>query len=127
MPPRPSAQITSGVAEKLAAFNRTQSGSSRKVGRFKVLTTPPSLDAGEITDKGYVNQRVAQDHRASDVAALFTAEPGPGVVQVGSDAASASRVETSRGLAALPVQDDARGKAVSQARSLQSESQSWPC
>ena len=75
--------LTAEIATKLAAFNRTQPGSSRRVARFKVLTTPPSLDAGEITDKGYVNQRVAQDHRAADVAALFTAEPGPGVVQVG--------------------------------------------
>jgi feruloyl-CoA synthase len=47
-----------------------------------VLTTPPSLDAGEITDKGYVNQREAQTHRATDVASLFTPEPGPGVIQV---------------------------------------------
>ena len=77
------AQLIAGIAEKMAAFNRTQSGSSRRIARFKVLTTPPSLDAGEITDKGYVNQREAQAHRASDVAALFTAEPGPGVIQVG--------------------------------------------
>jgi feruloyl-CoA synthase len=75
--------LTAQITEKLAAFNRTQSGSSRRVARFKVLTTPPSLDAGEITDKGYVNQRVAQDHRATDVAALFSAEPGAGVVVVG--------------------------------------------
>jgi feruloyl-CoA synthase len=74
--------LTAQIAEKLAAFNRTQSGSSRRVARFKVLTTPPSLDAGEITDKGYVNQRVAQDHRAGDVAALFAAERSSGVVQV---------------------------------------------
>jgi feruloyl-CoA synthase len=74
--------LTRDIAAKLAAFNATQPGSSRRVGRFKVLTTPPSLDAGEITDKGYVNQRVAQDHRAGDVAALFTPEPRPGVVQV---------------------------------------------
>ena len=74
--------LTAEIAGKLAAFNATQSGSSRRVGRFKVLTTPPSLDAGEITDKGYVNQRVAQDHRAADVAALFTPEPGPGVVKL---------------------------------------------
>jgi feruloyl-CoA synthase len=79
-------QITAGAAEKLAAFNRTQPGSSRRVARFKVLTTPPSLDAGEITDKGYVNQRVAQDVRAGDVAALFSPQPGPGVVQVPQDA-----------------------------------------
>jgi feruloyl-CoA synthase len=77
------AQLTAGIAEKMAAFNRTQSGSSRRIARFKVLTTPPSLDAGEITDKGYVNQREAQAHRKDDVAALFTAAPGPGVVQVG--------------------------------------------
>ncbi len=74
--------LTVEIAAKLAAFNRTQPGSSRRVGRFKVLTTPPSLDAGEITDKGYVNQRVAQDHRADDVAALFAAAPGAGVVAV---------------------------------------------
>ncbi len=76
------AAIAAGVAEKLSAFNRSGAGSSRRIARFKVLTTPPSLDAGEITDKGYVNQRVAQDHRAADVAALFTPEPGAGVVQV---------------------------------------------
>jgi feruloyl-CoA synthase len=48
-----------------------------------MLTTPPSMDAGEITDKGYVNQRVAQDSRAAEVASLFTTPPGPGVVQLG--------------------------------------------
>jgi feruloyl-CoA synthase len=75
-------EFTKLLAHKLMAFNDTQPGSSRRIGRFKVLTTPPSMDAGEITDKGYVNQRVAQDHRAADVAALFNAEPGPGVVKL---------------------------------------------
>ncbi len=75
-------EFTTNVAHKLMAFNDTQPGSSRRIGRFKVLTTPPSLDAGEITDKGYVNQRVAQDHRATDVAALFAAEVAPGVVKL---------------------------------------------
>jgi feruloyl-CoA synthase len=77
------AKLAADIAAKLAAFNATQGGTSRKVGRFKLLTTPPSLDAGEITDKGYVNQRVAQDHRSSDVAALFASPPGPGVIAVG--------------------------------------------
>ncbi|HPN04375.1 MAG TPA: AMP-binding protein [Hyphomonadaceae bacterium] len=75
-------ELTAHVAQKLAAFNATQPGSSRRVGRFKILTTPPSLDAGEITDKGYVNQRVAQDHRAADVAALFAPDIPPGVVKL---------------------------------------------
>jgi feruloyl-CoA synthase len=81
--PKAFGQLTMQVAEKLKAFNATQGGSSRRVGRFRMLTTPPSMDAGEITDKGYVNQRVAQDTRAAEVASLFTTPPGPGVVQVG--------------------------------------------
>ena len=74
--------LTVQVAEKLKAHNAVAGGSSRKIGRFRMLTSPPSLDAGEITDKGYVNQRVAQDVRAAEVASLFGAEPGPGVVQL---------------------------------------------
>ena len=74
--------VAAEIKAKLRAFNATQGGSSRKVARFRLLTTPPSLDAGEITDKGYVNQRETQANRAAEVASLFTAEVGPGVVQV---------------------------------------------
>ena len=74
--------IAAGIREKLAAFNANAGGSSRKVARFRILTTPPSLDAGEITDKGYVNQRETQANRAAEVASLFAAEVAPGVVQV---------------------------------------------
>jgi hypothetical protein len=50
---------TRSQARSWRRSTQTQAGSSsRKVGRFRMLTTPPSLDAGEITDKGYVNQRV---------------------------------------------------------------------
>lgn len=74
--------VAAEIKTKLRAFNATQGGSSRKVARFRMLTTPPSLDAGEITDKGYVNQRETQANRAAEVASLFTAEVGPGVVPV---------------------------------------------
>ena len=77
-------KLARDIEIKLSAFNQTQGGTSRRVGRFKLLATPPSLDAGEITDKGYVNQREAQAHRAADVAQLFLAEPSPGVVVVGA-------------------------------------------
>ena len=74
--------ITLQVAEKLKAFNAIAGGSSRKVGQFRMLTSPPSLDTGEITDKGYVNQRTTQDVRAAEVASLFAADVAPGVVQL---------------------------------------------
>jgi feruloyl-CoA synthase len=50
------------------------------VARALVLTEPPSIDAGEITDKGYVNQRATQERRAGAVAALFAEPPGPDVL-----------------------------------------------
>ena len=37
---------------------------------------PAALDAGEITDKGYVNQRAVRERRA-DLVALLSAEPVP--------------------------------------------------
>jgi feruloyl-CoA synthase len=65
------AQLHRQIGEKIAQFNALEGGSSRRIARFRLLTTPPSLDTGEITDKGYVNQRVAQDVRKADVDALF--------------------------------------------------------
>jgi feruloyl-CoA synthase len=54
-------------------------GSSQCVERTLVLREPAALDAGEITDKGYVNQAAVRDRRA-DLVALLTAEPPPRVV-----------------------------------------------
>jgi feruloyl-CoA synthase len=48
--------------------------SSARIGRAVVLAEPPSIDGGEITDKGYINQRATLDRRADDVARLY-AEP----------------------------------------------------
>ncbi len=59
--------------EQLAAEG---GGSSQCVERMLVLTEPAQLDAGEITDKGYVNQAAVRDRRA-DLVALLTAEPVP--------------------------------------------------
>lgn len=70
------------VAEKLRAHNEAAGGSSRRVGRFAILRTPPSIDAGEITDKGYVNQRAALAARAELVAAIYAEPPGDGVIDV---------------------------------------------
>ena len=76
------ATFTSDLTEKVKAFNAGEKGSSRKIARFTVMTEPPSIDAGEITDKGYVNQRSVTDRRADLVKALYAKEPGPGVVDV---------------------------------------------
>ena len=38
------------------------------------------MDAGEITDKGYVNQRAVLERRADAVERLFADPPGPAVI-----------------------------------------------
>lgn len=70
------------VAERLKAFNVGAGGSSRRVGRFVIMTEPPSIDAGEITDKGYVNQRATLTHRKALVDAIYAEPPGAGVVDL---------------------------------------------
>jgi len=73
-------QLTEELAKKTAAFNATEPGSSRRIKRVMVMTEPPSIDSGEITDKGYVNQRLVQSRRANLVDALFSDPPGLGVL-----------------------------------------------
>lgn len=78
----PMDRLVAVVAERLAAFNAGAGGSSRRVGRFMILTEPPSIDAGEITDKGYVNQRATLERRAALVDTLYAAQPPAGVFTV---------------------------------------------
>ena len=78
----PLATLAEVLKARFAEFNATAGGSSRRVGRFTIMTEPPSIDAGEITDKGYVNQRATLDRRHALVEALYAEPPGPGVVSV---------------------------------------------
>lgn len=73
-------QLTEELAKKATAFNADEPGSSRRIKRVMVMTEPPSIDSGEITDKGYVNQRLVQARRANLVDALFSDPPGLGVL-----------------------------------------------
>jgi feruloyl-CoA synthase len=41
-----------------------------------LVAEPPSLQAGEITDKGYVNQRAVLERRAALVDRLYASRPG---------------------------------------------------
>ncbi len=49
---------------------RHSTGSANRVARLCLLSEPPSLDRGEVTDKGSINQRAVLAHRAEQVAAL---------------------------------------------------------
>jgi feruloyl-CoA synthase len=46
-------------------------GSATRVARALVLAEPPSIDRGEITDKGSINQRAVLTHRDADVVRMY--------------------------------------------------------
>lgn len=64
----------------LAAHNAEAGSSSRSVNRVILSVEPPALDAGEITDKGYINQRAVLTRRAAEVAKLYAEPCDPAVI-----------------------------------------------
>ncbi|NIC40773.1 feruloyl-CoA synthase [Aquabacterium sp. A08] len=49
---------------------KTATGSANRIARLCLLADPPTIDRGEITDKGSINQRAVLGHRADTVAKL---------------------------------------------------------
>jgi len=59
----------------LKALKAEGGGSSQTPARLLVLADTPNMAVGEITDKGYVNQRMVLTRRAADVQALYDNKP----------------------------------------------------
>jgi feruloyl-CoA synthase len=70
----------STLQSKLKTFPST--GSSNRIARMLVLEEPPSLDAGEMTDKGSINQRAVLARRAALVEELYRNPPSGRVVWI---------------------------------------------
>ena len=70
------------LAEGIRAHNKGNPGSSTRVVRALLMVEPPSVDAGELTDKGYINQSVALGRRADLVEKLYADPPGNDIVVV---------------------------------------------
>jgi feruloyl-CoA synthase len=68
----------------LAAMQRfaeeAGAGSSTHPVRALVVSEPPSIDANEITDKGYINQRAVLERRSELVERLHARPPDPEVI-----------------------------------------------
>lgn len=62
--------VRDAVAQGLARLKANGGGSSSFATRALLLTELPSVDDGEITDKGYINQRAVLSRRASDIERL---------------------------------------------------------
>ena len=73
--------VRAGLAEKLAAFNRARQGSADTVARLLILKEPPSPEAGEITDKRSINQRLAMQRRTHEVELLYAAHVDSRIIE----------------------------------------------
>jgi feruloyl-CoA synthase len=74
--------VTGKFADILNAFAAEATGNSNRVERAILLDEPPSLDGGEITDKGSLNQRVILERRAALVDEIYAAHPSPRVLRI---------------------------------------------
>jgi len=70
------------VRAALHALRAEGGGSSQAPTRALLLAEPPNADAGEITDKGYINQRAVLARRSAEVIALYSAVPNPEVIRI---------------------------------------------
>ena len=69
------------LKDRFREYNGTV-GSSERIYSFSLLKDPPSLAAGEITDKAYVNQRAVLKNRSEQVERLYWKDPNQDVIWV---------------------------------------------
>jgi feruloyl-CoA synthase len=74
--------IRQAFAECLNKFATEATGSSTRITRAVLLDTPLSIDRGEVTDKGSINQRAVLEHRASLIDALYAPSPDPQIISL---------------------------------------------
>jgi feruloyl-CoA synthase len=72
--------VRARIRELLLAFASSSSGSANRVTKVILLDEPPSLDGGEVTDKGSLNQRAMLDRRRALVEELYADAPSPRVI-----------------------------------------------
>lgn len=76
------AELRARLVGALRRWNAEHPASSTAILRAAIELEPPSLDAGETTDKGYLNQRRVLERRAATVQRLFAEPPDQGVLVI---------------------------------------------
>jgi feruloyl-CoA synthase len=67
--------IRDAFRARFETFLSTSTGSSTRITRAVLIDTPLSIDRGEVTDKGSINQRAVLDHRKSLIDDLYAPAP----------------------------------------------------
>lgn len=64
--------VIESIRSGLAKHNALNPNAASRIARIVLQATPPQADAGEITEKGYINQNKAQSLRQTDVERLYS-------------------------------------------------------
>jgi feruloyl-CoA synthase len=75
-------RLIAWLRQRLQAHAAEHPAASRCVRRALLLPVAPSLDRGEITDKGSINQRAVLQHHPERVAELYREPPPPHVAVI---------------------------------------------
>ncbi|MFW2354689.1 feruloyl-CoA synthase [Hydrogenophaga sp.] len=67
-----SAPVLAHFQRVVTELAKTSTGSASRIARLCLLADPPTIDRGEVTDKGSINQRAVLAHRAETVALLHS-------------------------------------------------------
>ncbi len=81
-------QIRGHFQQAIDVLAARATGSANRIARAVLLIEPPSIDAGEVTDKGSINQRAVLDHRKGLVEALYAAAPPVEILVAASEKSS---------------------------------------
>ena len=75
--------IRARLADGLAEHNRANPGGATRIARVLLMTEPAAIDASEIIDKGYINQRAVLARRADLVERLYAEPTADDVLTIG--------------------------------------------
>ena len=75
-------EVVAHIQKGLRAHNADHAGSAGRIARVLLMLEPPNLDGGEITDKGYINQRRTLERRAGLVERLYADPPPDDVIVI---------------------------------------------
>lgn len=78
------ARVRTEFGKRLTALAAQATGGSTRICRALLMDTLPSLDAGEMTDKGSINQRAVLKNRAALVDELYATPLSSRIISIGN-------------------------------------------
>jgi feruloyl-CoA synthase len=74
--------VRSAVLEGLKRYNQKHPNAAARISRILLQRDVPKADAGEITEKGYINQGRVQALRAGEVGRLYSKAPDADIIEI---------------------------------------------